>query len=174
MKKFRGLLVILSVFFLVVSCSNPEAEKKEDVKVDLVKEKLVISQLLDDLAGASEKGNFEIIESIWWPSEDALLIGTETGEKLEGWGEISEAIKKQFGTFAETLIAITDQDIWVNEDATFAWFYEELNYNFIYEERAMVFQGIRFTGVMKKIDGKWRLMQQHLSIPAVLEMQKTK
>ena len=47
-------------------------------------------------------------------------------------------------------------------------------FNFVFEEKAMTFEGIRFTGVMRKIDGKWRLVQQHLSIPAVPEMVATK
>jgi ketosteroid isomerase-like protein len=37
----------------------------------------------------------------------------------------------------------------------------------------MTFEGIRFTGVMRKIDGEWRLVQQHMSIPAKLEMTET-
>ena len=73
-------------------------------------------------------------------------------------------------TFEKTFISITEQNIWLNDDASVAWFFEELNYNFIYENKAMTFEGIRFTGVMKKIDGKWRLVQQHMSIPAKLEM----
>ncbi|RLD38786.1 MAG: hypothetical protein DRI74_02880 [Bacteroidetes bacterium] len=177
MKKIVGLLLVLSSFFLITSCVNEKSHDNDMDKkaaVDVTREKLEISQLLDNLAAATESGNFEMIENIWWTSEDVLLIGTDNDQKLEGWEEISEAIKKQFRTFGETLISITDQTIWLNDDATIAWFAEELNYNFVFEEKAMTYEGIRFTGVMRKIDGKWRLVQQHMSIPAIPEMVKTK
>ncbi|MBN2236574.1 MAG: nuclear transport factor 2 family protein, partial [Bacteroidales bacterium] len=90
--------------------------------------------------------------------------------KLEGWEEIKAAVKKQFSSFNETLISITDQSIWLNEDATVSWFFEELNYNFVYEGKAMTFKGIRFTGVMLKEAGEWKMVQQHMSIPAHLQM----
>lgn len=173
MKKLISLLLVLTSFFLAISCNN-EAEHDHgydlDVTVDLAQEKLEISQLLDNLLVATESGDFEMIAKIWLPSEDALLIGTDSGEKLDGWEEISTAIKKQFGTLEEMLISITDQTIWIHEDASVAWFFEELNYNFVFEEKAMTFEGIRFTGIMQKVDGKWRLVQQHLSIPAEPEM----
>lgn len=163
-----GLLLVLSSFFLMISCDHDH-----DVAIDMAQEKSEISLLLDNLAAATESGNFEMIEQIWLPAEDALLIGTDSGEKLEGWEAISTAIKKQFGAFEETLISIRDQAIWINKDASVAWFFEELNYNFVFEEKAMAFEGIRFTGVMLKVDGKWRLARQHLSIPAQFEMVET-
>lgn len=176
MKKLISLFLMLFVFFLTNSCENEAEDDLNQVQkenVDYAKEKLDISKILDNLASASESGNFEMIKSIWWPSKDVLIIGTESGEKLEGWEAISKAIKKQFKRFENTLISITDQTIWLNEDASVAWFFEELNYNFVYEEKAMTFEDIRFTGVMQKKDGEWRLVQQHMSVPAQLEMVET-
>ncbi len=170
-----GLVLILSSFFLAISCNNEASQSPDEVvSIDFAQEKLEISQILDNLAAASESGNFKLIEKIWLHSEDVMLIGTENDEQLEGWEEISAAIKKQFGAFNQTLISITDQTIWLNDDATVAWFFEELNYNFVYEEKAMSFVGIRFTGVMQKINDKWRLVHQHMSIPAELEMVETR
>lgn len=170
-----SFLLLISSLFLVLSCNNEkEHDNDQDVVIDLAQEKSEVSLVLDNLAAATESGNFEMIEKIWLPSEDALLIGTDSGENLDGWEEISKAIRKQFGTFEETLISITDQRIWIHKDASVAWFFEELNYNFVYEEKAMTFEGIRFTGIMQKVDGKWRLVQQHMSIPSELEMVETK
>jgi ketosteroid isomerase-like protein len=140
----------------------------------LEKEKLEISQILDKLTTATERGNIDQIKGIWLESENDLLIGTESNEKLEGWNEIQDALKKQFRTFHETLISITDQSIWISEDGKIAWFYEELNYNFVFEDQAMEFKGIRVTGVLKKTEGKWRMVNQHLSVPAKLNMVKSR
>jgi len=165
----------VAILLLLVSCNvSKKTGGQAHVPHDIAKEKLEISQILDNLANATESGNLDMIETIWLPSKDAFLIGTESDEKLNGWKEIRTAIKKQFRSFAETLISITDQEIWIDNSGKVAWFFEELNYNFVYEEKAMTFIGIRFTGVMKKVDGKWRLVQQHLSIPAQPVMVKTK
>lgn len=172
MKKFIGLFLVLATLFALNSCDSV-AEHSEKVNVDLNQEKLVVSQILDNLAAATESGNFEMIKEIWSPSEESLLIGTDSDQKFMGWEDIMAAIKKQFGSFEQTFISITDQSIWINEDASMAWFFEELNYNFVFEEKAMTFEGIRFTGVMRRIDGKWRLVQQHMSIPAEPEMVAT-
>lgn len=175
MKKNRFYLGLLSLLFLMFSCTNQVDQTKGEKgeAVNLEKEKMAVSQLLDGLATATECGNFDMIQKIWLHADDVLLIGTESDEKLVGWPDISKTIQKQFGLFEKTLISITDQSIWVNDDATIAWFFEELNYNFVYENKAMTFTGIRFTGVLEKIDGEWRLVQQHMSIPAELEMEET-
>ena len=172
MKKLANLFLVISILFLFGSCVNEKKENKE-ATVDFAKEKLEISILLDNLTRAFENGNLEKIEEIWWPTEDALIIGTESGDKLEGWDAISTAIKKQSKNFEKTLISIADQTIWLNDDATVAWFFEELNYNFVFEEKAMAFEGIRSTGVLQKKGGVWRLVQEHMSIPAKLEMVET-
>jgi hypothetical protein len=36
----------------------------------------------------------------------------------------------------------------------------------------MSFEGIRFTGVLEKIDGKWQLVQGHLSVPYEAEIEE--
>jgi hypothetical protein len=46
-----------------------------------------------------------------------------------------------------------------------AWFSEVLDYNFIYLGEGMSFEGIRFTGVLEKREGHWKMVQGHLSVP---------
>ena len=87
MKKLIGLLLVLTSFFFAISCNNEsehDHSHEHDIAVDLAQEKLEISQLLDNLVVATESGDFEMIAKIWLPSEDALLIGTDSGEKLDG------------------------------------------------------------------------------------------
>lgn len=145
-----------------------DAEKKE---LNIEKEKAEISELLDLLATSTESGNMEMVEKIWCPKDDVTLIGTENHEKLMGWTEIKKAMQGQFTTLEETLISITEQNIWLDRDARTAWFFEELNYNFIYNDKAMSIDGIRFTGVFVKSDeGEWKLVQGHLSRPSNIDI----
>lgn len=175
MKKSLFFIVLLPVFLIVFTsceCDEPsdQVNNTSSQSFNIEKEKATISELLDQLATATESGNLEMIEKIWCPKDHTLLIGTESSEKLEGWAQIKEAIGGQSDSFSETLISITDQNIWLSDDGKTAWFYEELNYNFIINDKAMSFEGIRFTGVfVKNVEFGWKLVQGHLSVSSHIE-----
>jgi len=171
----KSLIFLISLMFVFTACETHEhhnadndQEKKE---INIEKEKAEISELLDLLANSTESGNLEMVEKIWCPKDDVTLIGTENHEKLMGWEEIKKAMQGQFTTLEETLISITEQNIWLDRDARTAWFFEELNYNFIYNDKAMSIDGIRFTGVFVKSDeGEWKLVQGHFSRPTTIDV----
>ncbi len=169
--------ILLFAFTLLVftSCQNQDqkevAKKPEKKEIDFEKEEAKISELLDLLASSTESGDMPMIENIWCPKEDVILIGTENDEKLMGWSTIKKAMSGQFNSLNETLISITDQNISFDRDARTAWFFEEMNYNFIYNDKAMSLDGIRFTGVFIKNDeGVWKLVQGHVSLPTSIDM----
>lgn len=175
----KKLIIILFPFVLlfITACENAPkevpVEKEKNEVVDIAKEEAKVTELLDLLASSTESGDIEMIEKIWMPSEDVILIGTENDEKLVGWSQIKEAISGQASAFEETLISITDQNVWFDRDARTAWFFEELNYNFIYNNKAMSLDGIRFTGVFFKTDtGEWKLVQGHLSMPVSIDIEE--
>ena len=97
--------------------------------------------------------------------EDIELFGTDGDEQLVGFEAILKAMKTQFDELESILINISDQNIKINKAGNTAWFSQILNYNFIYQDENMSFEGIRFTGVLEKRDGKWVLVQGHLSVP---------
>jgi len=81
-------------------------------------------------------------------------------------------MSRQFDEFENTLINISDQKIKISKDGNTAWFSEVLDYNFIYLGEDMSFEGIRFTGVMEKREGSWKLVQGHLSVPYEAEIEE--
>ncbi len=164
MKNVPFLLLLIPLF--LIQCTP----KKE--KVDIQKELSEIRTVLEKYQLANENEDFGICEEIWSTRDDIILIGTDRDEKLMGWKEIEKAIKKQHISFENTLITISDQEIRLNETGNTAWFSECLNFNFIYNEQAMSYEGIRFTGVLEKTDDRWKLVQGHLSIPADIDIAK--
>jgi len=158
----KSLQLLIIIGILASSCqqqkkevntNDPNAEVK---KVALVLEKYVI---------ANEKQDLDLVHEIWAPLPDIVVFGTNSDEVLVGWGSIRDALKRQFGTFEDTFISVRDQRIKVNESCNTAWFSEVMNYNYIYKGQAKQFEGLRFTGVMEKIDGEWYIVQSHVSIP---------
>mgnify|MGYP000935722436 CR=1 FL=1 len=150
------------LLFLLGSCTDKNV-------VDIQKEKNAVKLVLEKYALANENQDLNMIEEIWCPSDSIVSIGTESGEILQGFSSIKSAVEKQFQAFSKTYISYSDQLINISKDGNTAWFSEIVNYNFILNEKAMSYEGLRYTGVLVKKDGKWKLVQTHISVPVMPE-----
>jgi ketosteroid isomerase-like protein len=159
MKKFNTFLLVIVLFF-ASACSNC------DQKFSKADEMNAIEALLEEYVIANENQDFDLIEKIWAPDSDIILYGTDSDERLMGWSNIRSAIREQFLQIEDTYISASDQFIKLNPTGTTAWFAETLDYNFVYKGEAKNYKGMRFTGVLEKADGQWKLVQAHLSLPA--------
>ena len=162
----KRVILFLFLFTIITSCNYEEPE----TPVDFKSETLQVQAILEKYVLANENQDFEIIKQIWASDDNIVMIGTDSDERLVGWGKIEKAIKHQFKEFRDTYITVSDQIIRINETANTASFSELLAYNFIYQNEAKSFKGLRFTGVLEKIEGNWLLVQEHLSLPAEIEM----
>lgn len=157
----KQILIFSLLTLLFAGCANPVQE----TTVDIEKEKAAIQFVLEKYVTANESQDMEIIKDIWCPSDRIVSFGTESGEKLVGIDAIRKAVQKQFNTFTDTYISKRDQIIEINETGNTAWFSEIINYNFIREGTPYSYEGLRYTGVLVKKDGKWKLVQTHMSVP---------
>jgi len=146
---------------IAVSCNEVK------LKVDCDDDKEAIENLLENYILANENQDFDLIENIWADNDDIILYGTASDERLMGWVNIKEAINEQFSLITETYISSSNQFIKLNCTGNTAWFAETLNYNYMYKDVAHSYEGMRFTGVVERIDGNWVLVQAHLSLPAL-------
>lgn len=158
----KKLIFISLIVFIAVSCCNVNNNTTFDIeqereKVALVLEKYVI---------ANEKQDLDLVKEIWASSPDIVVIGTNSDETIIGWDQIRSTLQRQFDSFEDTYISVRDQIIEINETGNTAWFSEIMNYNYIYQGEAKQFEGLRFTGVLKKINNEWFIVQSHVSIPA--------
>jgi len=165
MKKINTFLVVF-VILLASSCNDC------DQKFSKADEMIAIENLLEEYVIANENQDFDLIEKIWAPDSDIILYGTDSDERLMGWTNIRSAVREQFLQIEETYISASDQFIKLNCTGTTAWFAESLDYNFVYKGEAKSFTGLRFTGVVEKMDGQWKLVQAHLSLPASVDVGK--
>jgi ketosteroid isomerase-like protein len=158
----NGFLLIAIIVLVASGCQQPEKEK-----INVEKEKDAIRLVLQKYALANENQDIGMIGDIWCPSERIVSFGTESGEKLVGWEQIKAAVIRQFSSFSNTYIFADNQIIEVNATGNTAWFSEIINYNFIRDGKANSYEGLRYTGVLVKKDGKWLLVQTHMSVPEV-------
>ena len=154
-------LLIPVVMIGLIGCEPQEKCPEVDFDKELSEIRIVLEQY--ELARESE--DFTTIEQIWASDEDIVLFGTDGDEQLVGFAAIRKAMSQQFDELENILINISEQKIKINKAGTTAWFSQILNYNYIYQDEDMSFEGIRFTGVLEKRDGKWILVQGHLSVP---------
>lgn len=159
MKKLLSLISITIVLFFG-SCTDCDKE------FNVADETIAIEHLLENWIIANETQDFDLIEKIWAPESDIILYGTDSHERLMGWANIRSAIKSQFSQIDETYISASDQFIKINCTGSTAWFAETINYNFMYNGEAKKYEGLRFTGIVENMEGEWKLVQVHLSVPA--------
>lgn len=160
---FTGLLLVFSI-----GC-----QQKTKQKFDTAREKEAVKNVLEKYVIANENKDFNMFQQIWAPDSNIILYGTDSNEKLIGWKSIEKAIKQQFANVSQTYISVINQDIKVNNTGNTAWFAEELNYNFVSNNKAQSFDGVRFTGVLEKGAKGWQMVQGHLSIPAKTKLTQT-
>ncbi|MBK9291796.1 MAG: nuclear transport factor 2 family protein [Bacteroidetes bacterium] len=170
----KNIYTLLLVFIAAIcgSCSGGRPDESPG-QTDLDREREKVENVLEKYMIAIENQDFKAIENIWESGDSAMLLGTDSDERLMGWHSIRNAYRKQFGLINDTYIAVKDQFIRLSNDGRTAWFSQRMNYSFMYEDKAMNFDGIRFTGVLtKNEDGQWKMVQGHLSVPAQINLGK--
>ncbi len=158
----KSLIVILVIGIIVSGCNKANQEKSA---FDPVKEKERIALVLEKYVIANEEQNLNLVKDVWAPYPDIVVFGTNSDETIIGWEAIKAALKRQFEAIEDTYISVRDQRISINETGNTAWFSEIVNYNYIYQDKPVKYEGLRFTGVLAKVNGEWLIVQSHMSIP---------
>lgn len=158
----KKLTFIILIGIFTAGCSQVNQDK---VTFDPAKEKEKVALVLEKYVIANEDQNLNLIKEIWATNPDIVVIGTNSDETIIGWEAIKNALQLQFESIEDTYISVRDQRIGMNETGNTAWFSEFVNYNYIYQGKPVKYEGLRFTGVLEKINGDWFIVQSHMSIP---------
>lgn len=115
-------------------------------------EKQRIGKVLDQLNAAASTANFEDYFNLF--SEDAFFIGTDASEK---WNILAfkTYAKPHFDKGKAWSFVILKREIFLSKDGQMAWFDELL------DTRMKICRG---SGVLTKINNKWKISQYVLSM----------
>ncbi|MBY9000854.1 MAG: nuclear transport factor 2 family protein [Candidatus Heimdallarchaeota archaeon] len=94
-------------------------------------------------------------------SQDENLVMFGTGEKWLGWEEYKGAPAEDKERHGE--ISITYDWLKINSHGSVAWIAAEVKVNVKTESEWRSIPA-RLTGVIKKIEGKWKIVQGHISV----------
>ncbi len=119
-----------------------------------------IRSFFDDFVEAYPKEDLDRYLNLFLQDENLVMFGT--GEKWLGWEEYKNAPAEDKIRHGE--IYLTYDWLTVNSLGTVAWIASEVavKVNVEGEERSFP---ARLTGVLKKIEGKGKIVQGHISVP---------
>lgn len=163
--KRRVLWMIPILLLWITACK--QTPPAEEIILDPEAEKVAITEVLERYVIANETKDLDLVKQVWADKADIVVFGTESNERLVGWTAIEEAIRKQFSSFEDVYIAMTETEINLSQQCDAAWFSSMINYNFTYRDQPVSYEDLRFTGVLTKDEeGKWHIVQSHISVPA--------
>ena len=94
---------------------------------------------------------------------DAILIGTDEAEYLSGWSEIEPSIVGQLA-IKNPNFETRDLNIIMSDKGDMASYTQLLDFTFTVGEDKGEINNVRNSGVVKKINGEWKVVQIHWSI----------
>lgn len=135
MKRISLLLVLMSTVLFA-----QQNEKKQ------------ISKIVDDWHLAAGRADFDAYFALM--TDDAVFIGTDATENWQR-DEFMSFSKPYFDKGKAWNFTAVERNIYVNDDANLAWFDELLN------TQMKICRG---SGILKKVDGDWKVAHYVLSI----------
>ena len=159
MRNRKIFIILLSLSLLLFSCI-----KRREIKVE--SEKSIVENIIREFVLALESADTGKVLSFYAKSPNVVLIGTGD-EFLTGYDSLENFYKdltsslyeweKRNFTLLELKVKILDG---------VAWFSSKLEFGFELNGKPME-KNIRFSGVLIKEEGMWKLVQTHMSFSSL-------
>lgn len=124
-----------------------------------------VRSAIEQFFHAMDTQDFDLMTSLIAHDAEMIHIGTDTGEIWRGWDELREATEEQFETLDYYTASIRDLTIHLSDSGDVAWYAHLLDARIKSDGPEIVWKGARFTGVFERRDGRWKMVQSHVSIP---------
>ena len=97
-------------------------------------------------------------------ADDAVLIGTDAAEYLTGWSEIEPTMKAQLAVIQKAQFTPRKLKVVMSDDGNMASYTQKTDFSFVTDGKTVEFKDCRLSGVIKKINGVWKIVKVHFSI----------
>ena len=124
-----------------------------------------IEKVIDLFFHAMDTQNFDLMKSLLPEDATMVHIGTDKDEIWKGWNTLMEATEEQFQRLEYYKASIHDLNVNFSQSNTTAWYFHLLDAEIKSNGKLTRLEKARFTGVLEKIDGSWKIMQTHVSVP---------
>ena len=142
---------------------NPEDEKKISQKSEQEVRDFIANQY-----NFFSVGSIDVAKKTF--AKDAIIIGTDESEFLVGWDKIKTSLMGQIEVIENPKFVAKDLKIVMSDNSDMASYSQILNFSYrtpTTESSSGVkyeINDIRNSGVIKKIDGNWKIVQIHWSV----------
>lgn len=154
MKKMKKIISLLLTLILIVSCNQN--------KINLDVEKADATSFLKSQFDFFSSGNVDEAKQTF--DTDAVLIGTDEAEFLSGWEEIEPSLVGQFAAVKSPKFNYRDMNVVMSDDGKMASYTQRVDFKFKSGEEIIEIKNVRASGVIKKFDDGWKIMQLHWSM----------
>ena len=153
-------LILISIFSCNINVGNDYAATNDNV--DMATVELEVKDVIATSLNFFQTGNIEDAKAVF--SKDAVLIGTDEAEFLTGWEEIEPSIIAQLAVIKDAKFDTRNLNITISKSGDMASYTSIIDFSFTAGGEAGSLKNVRYSGVIKKMDGVWKTTQVHWSI----------
>ena len=160
MNNLKNQILLLLIVVSVFSCNFNVGNSKDSI--DLAAVESEVKDVIATTLNFFQTGNIEDAKAVF--SNDAVLIGTDEAEYLTGWEEIEPSIIAQLAVIKDAKFDTRDLNVTISSSGDMAAYTSVIDFSFTAGGEAASIENVRYSGVIKKIDGVWKTTQVHWSI----------
>jgi len=129
-------------------------------------EKAAIEQIIRNNIMWALTKDVEMQKDTMAHDEDLLIIWTGSMHITRGWKEHEKSFETWLDPrFKAVRTEVRDLEVHISRSGDVAWFFANLDDVVSWEEKVSRFgEGLRWTGVLEKRDGRWVIVQLHASL----------
>ena len=170
MKTIRFIFYIAGFLVLsLISCAP---------QVDVDAETAAVAAALNDYFEGAKTGDIERIAKAWADDPNIRITAPIAGASLVGWEQYRDHLNTYIDdeSFKVNFITVRDQDIKISRSGDVAWFSENVDEEFVFQGQIVTFADMRWTGVLEKREGNWKIVQIHVSFarPGEAELEEVR
>lgn len=150
--RFVGL-----VLCVLIAAAPPVMAGKADPQIE--KE---VKEFLDRHAKAYESKDLAAVMALIAPDEDVVFVDGDSEKPVIGPAAIKAAYEREFSQIKSATLKYTST--WIGGKGDTAWFSAQCAVTVDTGEEKIALPA-HWSGVLEKRDGKWLLVQSHLSFP---------
>jgi len=129
---------------------------------EIVKEVEIVLQKLNK---AQETGDINVFKECFAHDNNLVHIGTDHDEIWYDWDEYFKLMKVQLEQRKGSVINYKNTTVRHNSNGDVAWYSQLIDRCPETKDDDVCLEGFRHTGVMEKRNGKWLIVQSHISVP---------
>ena len=121
--------------------------------------------VVDQFNKIFESEDMAAFDRVFAHDADAVSFGTDAAERFVGYDALRKSVEEQFASFDGSKLAVRDEVVKASRGGDAAWFSEVVDWDTKAGGQPVSLKGCRFTGVLEKRDGAWKVVQFHASMP---------